>query len=135
LAKFNWEFAEFWGEYNLENRAYLKIGRFDLVWGLSPNFAYTNLPARIPEGSAGGEILALKFDVPIGIGGLQLLALTRDGFVKDKNYMNAEADDLGYGMKYNLAVPGVDLNWGCFYHADMRLRGFASLKTTSLRGS
>ncbi|GHU48847.1 hypothetical protein FACS1894200_06660 [Spirochaetia bacterium] len=125
---------EFFFDYNWENNAFLRGGRYDLNWGLSPNFAFANLLSRVPPpdpdkpNSGGGDAYIVKTDIPIGIGGIQLLAMTRTGMVKDMTDM--DSDEIGFGSKYNLAFTWADIDMGAFYHKTMPLRGFASIKTT-----
>jgi hypothetical protein len=39
-------------------------------------------------------------------------------------------DEIAYGIKYNLAFPGADIDMGAFYFHEMPLRFFVSVKTT-----
>jgi hypothetical protein len=119
---------EFFCDYTLLDLAYFRIGKHTVNWGLSSNYPFTNLPARIPFNNSGGDSYAMKADVPIGIGGVQLLSLTRPGFVADQD--NPNLDEAGYGLKYNLALPQADINIGSFYHKQMALRGYLSVKST-----
>jgi len=121
---------QFWAEYNMQDLAYLKFGLQTVKWGISSNYSYTNLPSRIPKNLGGGDAYILKTDIPIGIGGLQFLALARAGFVEGADIENLTADDLAYGIKYNLATEAVDLNFATFYHKEMEPRAMFSAKST-----
>lgn len=125
---FDFTIDKFYGEYNLENFVFMKMGKFSEVWGTSRNYKYTNLPARLPEDSSGGDTYSAKIDIPVGIGGLQLLANLRADDTSDLT--SPSFSDLGLGIKYNLAFENADIDFGVFYKQDMRLRGFASLETT-----
>jgi hypothetical protein len=114
-------------DYNVFDRVFFRVGKFGHNWGISPNFPAANLLSRLPAGNSGGDPYIFKMDVPIGIGGLQLLALTRPGFVQGSTPGFSE---LGYGGKYNLAFTWADIDMGMFYHKEMPLRGSASVKTT-----
>ncbi|MDR2313511.1 MAG: hypothetical protein LBE02_03170 [Spirochaetaceae bacterium] len=118
---------EFYFDYNLQRRLYLRAGLFTIAWGISVNFPYTNLPSRVPEKSGGDSYMA-KLDIPIGIGGLQLLAMTRNSFLQDP--ASPKMEEIAYGIKYNLAFEKADIDAGFFYYIEMPLRGFISLKTT-----
>ena len=109
---------------------FFRAGKFLASWGISPNFPAANLPARLPQGNSGGDPYVLKADIPLGVGGFQLLALTRPGFMRDK-YAPA-LREIGYGAKYNLALPRADLDAGLFFHDKMPLRSFLALKSTLL---
>jgi hypothetical protein len=112
-------------DYNFFDRVFFRGGKFTQSWGISPNYTYANLLARLPPGSFGGDPYTVKIDVPIGIGGLELLALTRPG-----STVSLVLDDVGAGAKYNMALQGLDMDLGVFYHKEMPLRNFVSLKST-----
>jgi hypothetical protein len=115
-------------DYNFSDRVFFRGGKFIQNWGISPNYPYANLLARLPPNNAGGDPYIVKIDVPIGIGGVELLALTRPGFMA--NPALPAFEEIGYGGKYNLAHRGVDLDVGVFYHEKMSLRNFISVKST-----
>ena len=132
---YDFDVSEFWAGYNLDDFAYMKMGLRDVKWGLGSNYEFTNLPSRIPSGSSGGDAYSFQVDKSIGIGGLQLLALTRSGFVDGEdgesgNVEDLTAEDLGYGFLYNIAIPLADVSLGSFYHQDMYFRSFVSASTT-----
>lgn len=118
--------SEFFMDYNVRSRLYFRVGKFSHNWGISPNFSVANLLSRVPAGK-GGDPYILKLDIPIGIGGLEFLALTRTGFMQGTTPAFRE---IGYGAKYNLAFTWADINLGTFYHEEMPLRAMVSLKTT-----
>jgi hypothetical protein len=116
-------------DYNLADRMFFRGGKFTQNWGLSSNYPYANLLARLPPDNTGGDPYIVKADVPIGIGGVELLALTRPGFMAP-NKTIPSFDEIGFGGKYNLARQWVDLDVGVFYHEEMPLRNFVSIKST-----
>jgi hypothetical protein len=118
----------FYIDYNMLDRVYFRAGKFGHNWGVSPNFPAANLLSRLPVGNSGGEPYLLKADIPIGIGGLQFLALTRSGFMSGSTPGFRE---LGYGGKYNLAFTWADIDMGFFFHEQMPLRAFASVQATA----
>jgi hypothetical protein len=113
---------DFYGEYQVNHKAYLKFGKYDYSWGFSPNFPYTNLLARIPnkydkdmkrDGDwKPGDMYLLRFDVPIGIGGIQAVALTRANIYKANS---SQVNRFAFGMKFNLATQIVDVDFGTLY--------------------
>jgi hypothetical protein len=115
-------------DYNLADRMFFRGGKFIQNWGISPNYSYANLPARLPPNNAGGDPYIVKANIPIGIGGVELLTLTRPGFMADT--VPSSFDELGFGGKYNLARQWVDLDVGVFYYEEMPLRNFVSVKST-----
>jgi hypothetical protein len=119
---------EFYFDYNLNRVVFVRAGMYETSWGISPYFPFTNLPARIPDGSSGGQAYIGKVDIPIGIGGLEFLGMTRNNFLADSS--SPSFNEIAYGMKYNLAFSGADIDAGVFYHKEMPLRFFMSLKTT-----
>jgi hypothetical protein len=84
--------------------------------------------SRVPAGSGGGNSYIFKSNIPIGIGGIELLALTRDGFMADKYQPSVR--EVGFGGKYNLAFQWADMDFGIFYYEAMPLRGMMTFKTT-----
>jgi hypothetical protein len=118
-------------DYNLKDRVFFRGGKFIQNWGISPHYPYSNLLARLPSSNSGGspgDPYIVKIDVPIGIGGVELLALTRPGFMT--NPALPSFDEIGFGGKYNLAYRQVDVDVGVFYHEKMPLRNFVSVKST-----
>jgi hypothetical protein len=119
---------EFFFDYNFKDKIFVKMGKYDIVWGVSPNYPFANLLARIPlDVKNPGEPLLAKLNIPIGIGGFEFLMLTRPGYI-DTN--NPRLEDFGKGGKLNLAMQNFDLDIGLFYFEMMPTRGFLSLKTT-----
>ena len=119
--------GEFFFDYNFSDKVFLRAGKTGQSWGISPNFGFTDLLSRIPEGGPSGPSYLIRFDVPIGIGGVQLLAQTRS------NIANGDIPDLnsiGFGGKYNLAFQWADFNLGAFYQNNMASRAFFTVKTT-----
>jgi len=125
--------GDFFFDYNMYNKVFYRVGKYEHTWGISPNYSFTNLLSRVPERKKddenlySGEAFTFKIDIPIKIGGIQLIAMTRDpvmdGYVP-------RVRSLGYGAKYNIALPRIDLDIGSFYKEDMAFRSFISLKST-----
>jgi hypothetical protein len=128
IPKFSFGLGDFFFDYNLCNTVFVRGGKYNLSWGISPNFNFTNLLARIPPGSVGGESFILRADVPIGIGGIQVLGLTRADLIN--GVLPDYERDIGVGGKYNLALRWVDIDLGFFYQRGMNMRSFLSMKTT-----
>ncbi|GHT92929.1 hypothetical protein FACS1894140_5640 [Spirochaetia bacterium] len=120
---------QFFLDYNIKNAVFIRAGKYEAAWGISPNFQFANLLSRVPDGSSGGDAVTAKVDIPIGVGGLQFLALTRDDFIRGGSAA-PKAREIGYGAKYNLAFPWADIDLGSFFLADMPLRAFLSVKKT-----
>ncbi|MDR0383172.1 MAG: hypothetical protein LBH50_04215 [Spirochaetaceae bacterium] len=119
---------EFFFDYNLNDKIFIKTGKYDISWGLSPNFPFANLIARIPPGIENpGEPLLAKVNIPLGVGGFEFVLLTRPGYI-DPN--NPRLEDFGLGGKFNLALQNFDLDIGTFYFDKMPTRCFLSVKTT-----
>lgn len=129
---------EFFFDYNLLNFVFFRAGKYALNWGISPNFPYTNLPSRIPNNKEDlnlfGDLYILRADIPLGIGGFQLAAMTRSSVLENLDSSeDAEeglADKIYLGLKYNAAVPIVDVNVGFLYNTKLDTKAFVSLKTT-----
>ncbi|MDR1469521.1 MAG: hypothetical protein LBT00_09530 [Spirochaetaceae bacterium] len=124
---------EFFFDYNLAQKVFFRIGQFDLNWGQSHNFQFTNLLTRIPaayvDQDSSFSPRYLRITVPVGIGGFEGVF---SGRFMD-NFSTVQAYDLGYGLKYNIIRPRVDMDIGVFHHRLMPLRGFFSLQTTVLK--
>jgi hypothetical protein len=124
---------DFYIDYSVFKRVFFRVGKFGHNWGISPNFPAANLLSRIPAGGPlngggdWGDLYILKADIPVGIGGLQFLTLTRPGFIRGNT---PDFKELGYGGKYNLAFTWADIDAGVFYHHEMPLRASVSVKTT-----
>ena len=124
---FIFKLKTFFADYNLLDRIFIRAGKYDLYWGISSNYAFTNLLARLPENYAAHDSFILKADIPVGIGGFQLLAMTRADLL---NGAEPGRGDIGYGGKFNLALRMADFDLGIFNQDDMPLRFFLSVKTT-----
>ncbi|MDR1635894.1 MAG: hypothetical protein LBR93_01020 [Treponema sp.] len=119
---------EFFFDYNVKNRLFLRAGKFTPSWGRSSSYPFADLLSRVPPGDkAWGDPYVFKVNLPIGVGGIELISLTRRGFMASDTPTPAE---LGYGAKYNLALPWVDIDLGAFYLEAMPFRVIASAKTT-----
>ncbi|AEF84459.1 hypothetical protein TREPR_2550 [Treponema primitia ZAS-2] len=127
---------QFFFDYTIKNAVFIRAGKYEPTWGISSNFPFTNLLARVPNGpwwkvalNSSQSAIVARADIPIGIGGLQVLALHRRGFIED-NSINPGLREIGYGAKYNLAFPWADIDVGAFFLAAMPLRAFISVKKT-----
>jgi len=132
--------GDFFFDYNFYNWIFLRAGKFEQGWGVSPNFGFTNLLSRVPDTDfipvinenkedLSGPSYIIKFDIPIGVGGIQLLTQTRVRVVDGKN---PSRDFIGFGGKLNLAFRWADFNLGAYYQDYMATRGFLSVKTNIL---
>jgi len=122
--------GSFWAEYNFSNLAWFKLGQYSESWGLGGNYGYANILSRLPESGSSGDAYTLRMNLPFGVGGFQFLTMTRGGWVEGGNIENIEADDLGYGIKYNYAHPLADVNLGLLYQEQMPVRIISTLKST-----
>jgi len=127
VNNFRFLLGDFFFDYNFLNTIFFRGGKYNMGWGISPNYGFTNLLARVPKNSPANESLILKADIPAGVGGLQFLALTRATLIGEDR-INREK--IGIGGKLNLAFRKLDIDTGVFYHYGMPFRGFLSLKTT-----
>jgi hypothetical protein len=135
IPTFSIELGDFFFDYSLYEKVFFWAGKYNLSWGISPNFGFTNLLARIPSdeyrdqysGYYDRESYIVKADIPFGIGGLQFLAMSRANI---KANVMPGWRHIGYGAKYNLAFRWADFDLGFFYHDYMPFRGFLSIKTT-----
>jgi len=119
---------EFYFDYDYKNVVFFRGGQCEVAWGISPFYPFANLPARIPQDSLAGDSYIVKLDIPIGIGGLQLLGMTRYGFMEDR--ASPKFNEIAFGTKFNLALQAADIDFGLFYFKKMPLRFFTSIKTT-----
>jgi len=120
--------GDFFFDYKIYDTFFFRGGKYNLTWGISPNFGFTNLLARIPRDGNIGESYIFKAEMPIGKGGIQVLTLTRFDLIQGSEYPDIK--DFGFGGKYNLALTQIDLDAGVFYQDGMPLRSFISAKTT-----
>jgi len=121
--------GDFFFDYNINYKVFFRGGKYNHSWGLATNFTYTNLLARVPDKNVTGDSYIFKADIPTGIGGLQLLTLTRYELI-GKNPESIKFEDFGFGGKYNLAFNWADFDLGVYYQENMPLRTFLSIKTT-----
>ena len=130
IPNFSFRLGDFFFDYNLFDVVFFRAGKYAHSWGISPNYNFTDLLARIPPGIANpGESFIFKADVPAGIGGFQVLAMTRADLMSS-NPAAPKLEDFGFGGKYNLALRAADFDLGIFYQEGMALRAFLSAKTT-----
>jgi len=127
IPNFSFILGDFFFDYNFYDTVFFRGGKYNLSWGVSPNYSFTNLLSRVPKKGYSGDSFIFKVDVPIGIGGIQALVLTR---VDLMHGVIPEIPDFGVGGKYNLAFRWADLDMGLYYKEDMPLRSFLSIKTT-----
>ena len=128
IPGFAFRLGDFFFDYNFYDRVFVRAGKFNLSWGISPNFNFTNLLIRVPEGVA-GESFIFRVDIPSGIGGFQLLALTRANLLGGIDTTTIARSDVGFGGRYNLALRQADLTMGMFHQEGMPLRAFLSVST------
>jgi len=121
--------GDFFFDYNINDKVFFRGGKYSHSWGLDSNFTFTNLLSRVPDDSYDGDSFIFKTDIPTGIGGFQLLTLTRYDLMGD-NPEPLKLKDFAFGGKYNLALKWVDLDTGLYYQENMPLRAFLSIKTT-----
>ena len=121
--------GDFFFDYKLYNTVFFRGGKYNLSWGISPNYSFTDLLSRVPENGSTRDPFIFKADVPIGSGGFQALALTRVNLM-GSGFVLPKLEDFGFGGKYNLALRQVDLDTGIYYQEGMPLRAFTSAKTT-----
>jgi len=120
---------EFFFEYNILERAFIKAGLYEIAWGISRFYPFTNLPVLVPsDDDTPGDALIARLIIPIGIGGFEFLAMTRLGYVD--NFSSPQFSEFAYGTKYNLATRIADIDAGFMYHKKMPYRFFISIKTT-----
>jgi len=151
-SDFRFELGDFYFDYALYDAVFIRAGKFYLNWGISRNYSFTNLLSRIPPGpyrpvnptstaanpariNYNRDPYIFKADIPIGIGGLQLLSLTRINLFNPGNTPTTTGwtprrEDFAFGGKYNLAHRLFDVDTGIFYQEKMDTRGFVSIKTT-----
>jgi hypothetical protein len=128
IPNFSFALGDFFFDYNFYDAVFVRGGKYGLSWGISPNYQFTNLLARVAPGRPAGESFILKADIPIGIGGIQFLALTRANLMG--GVLPDVKQDIALGGKYNLALRWADIDIGTFFQPGMPLRNFLSIKTT-----
>ena len=120
---------EFYFDYNIQNRAFLQAGLYEIAWGISRFYPFTNLPALVPnDNDDPGNAYIGRLRIPIGIGGLELIGMTRSGYMEDR--ASPTFNEFAFGMKYNMAFQLADIDTGLLYHKELPMRFFVSLKTT-----
>jgi len=129
IPNFCIKLGDFFFDYNINDVIFLRGGKYSHSWGLASNFTFTNLLARVPNENVTGESFILKADIPTGIGGFQVLTLTRYDLMNINSEL-PKLEDFGFGGKYNLAFKWADFDMGLYYQENMPLRAFLSIKTT-----
>jgi len=120
---------EFYFEYDFFDKVYLQAGLYEIAWGISRFYPFTNLPALVqPDNNTPGDSYIARLKIPIGIGGLEILGMTRYGYMEDKS--SPTVDELAFGMKYNMAFQAADIDTGVLYYKPLPVRYFISIKTT-----
>jgi hypothetical protein len=154
----------FYLDYSINNKVFLRAGKFTYNWGISRDFVFANLLALVPSASQRGagafyredvyyegdadieegwyprkvarythsgknDAYTARLSIPIGIGGLEFVAIARDDFFRETNI---QQELIYWGGKYNLAFKKVDVNAGVMYSEIMPLRFALSVKTTIL---
>ena len=129
IPGFSFRLGDFFFDYNFFHRVFVRAGRFNMSWGISPNYNFTNLLARIPDEGYAGDSFIFRADIPSGIGGFQMLALTRVNLLGAIDTTAIRLRDIGFGARYNFAVRQADLDFGMFFQQGMPLRSFLSAST------
>ncbi|MDR0558072.1 MAG: hypothetical protein LBG43_09480 [Treponema sp.] len=158
----------FYLDYSINNKVFLRAGKFTYNWGISRDFVFANLLALVPSASqrgnaadnpkyyredvyyAGDDVVeagwypkkvprythsgkndayTARLSIPIGIGGLEFVAMARDDFFGETNI---QKELVYWGGKYNFAFKKVDVNAGVMYSEIMPLHAAISVKTTIL---
>jgi len=123
---------ELYMDYSIKNLAYLTIGLKKISWGISPNFPYTNIIQRQADSPLSPvkaqNTLIGRLSIPIGIGGIEILAQNKDEY--QENPQSPQADRIGFGAKYNFAGERIDINVGSYYQKGLNGRMFVSGITT-----
>jgi hypothetical protein len=128
------EMGELFCDYSFLNTVFLRLGRQTINWGISPNYPFTNLMARLPDDPGidatdeRADSVACKVSVPFGVGGMDLVMFTRD--ILWDALDQPSVDEIGVGLRFNLALAGLDFSIGGFFHQDLNLRTYYSLKST-----
>jgi hypothetical protein len=141
--------GDFYFDYTINKKIFIRAGKTRTSWGISPNYAYTDLLARSPSREQYGTdfeyagegdkpvsrytahtrnaTYIAKADIPLGIGGLQFITMVHDDFFTTTNM---QRELIAFGGKYNMAFTWADIDMGILYQEIMPLRGFVSAKTT-----
>ena len=119
--------GDFFFDYSILDLVFIRAGKVEQGWGISPNYGFTNLLSRIPDSGPSGPSYLAKADIPFGKGGFQLLSQTRSNIAGGDF---PDLDTTGFGGKINLAFQWADFNTGAFFQKSMATRAFFSVKTT-----
>jgi len=131
LPNFRIQLGDFYFDYKIYDVVFFRGGKYSFSWGISPNYNFTDLLARIPNNDPAADSFLFRTDIPIGKGGFQALALTRYNLMDNSDIEGLpKINDFGFGAKYNLVLSNADLNAGMYYKDRMPLRSFISAKTT-----
>jgi len=119
-------------DYSFKDRLFLSAGLQRLSWGRSPNYPFADLTNRsaddpIGESGTSGKLM-LRATLPLGIGGLQTVAISTDDYLSDPAMPSAE--ELGYGLLADFAAERLDVELGVYYQRDLNTRAFAAVNTT-----
>ena len=143
-SNFLFTLDDFFFDYIINDTVFIRAGKFNLTWGISSNYRFTNLPSRIPSKDVivennqhyhelfpnwyNEDSYLVRADIPVGVGGLQILAVSRAKILELSEIPGIS--HFGYCAKYNLALRRFDIDFGVFYHRYMPFRSFLSFKTT-----
>jgi hypothetical protein len=128
IPHFRIQLGNFFFDYKVNDIFFFRGGKFRLSWGISPNYNFTDLLARLPKGDPARDSFIFRTEIPIDKGSFQVLALTRFNLMHSSALPKRE--DFGFGAKYNIVHSLADLNMGFYYRDRMPLRCFMSIKTT-----
>ncbi|MDR2194411.1 MAG: hypothetical protein LBP19_08105 [Treponema sp.] len=150
----------FYLDYSIYDKVFLRAGKFSYNWGISRDFPFANLLSLVPTASQLGtgthyvktdkdgkikkidrytppttqnDVYTVRLAIPVGIGGLEFVAIAHYDFFNDKTLeTNIQRELVYWGGKYNLAFKMADINAGFMYSEVMPLRVSLSVKTTIL---
>jgi hypothetical protein len=132
LPDFRAEIQELFCDFNVQKAVFIRMGRHSLTWGISPNYPFTNLLGFVPipqdQNTDAADSIACKINIPLGVGGIDLVAFSRTSLWDAPD--QPTVDEIGIGSRFNLALPNFDFSIGGYYHKDLPLRFYYSLKTT-----
>ena len=149
IPNFGFRFGDMWFDYNFHDRVFVRGGIFNMAWGISRNFHFANLLAYIPPDlpaqaatinrpavtaaqarTFNRDPFIFRADIPFGVGGFQLLALTRAPLTGNIKATGITMDDIAYGGRYSVAFREIDLSMGMLNQNGMPFRLFMSASTS-----
>ena len=126
------ELTEFSFDLVVAQRVFVTAGLLRVNWGRSPNFPVANVLNRRADTTLSSvdtqNSIVARIVIPIGVGGIELVLQNKDEY--HSNPDQPRGDRIGAGVKYNLAIPRLDVDFGGYYQRGLRTRLFTSLSTT-----